>query len=85
MACSVPELDGKDQGEDGPKQACSFWFVSFSLPVTSGANLCPPFVLVFLCHIAFLWSYIFIYFFAFVFFAFIDSAALLRSTILRYA
>ena len=30
-ACSsMPERDGKDQGEESPKQACSCWFVRHS-------------------------------------------------------
>ena len=38
----MPERDGKDQGEDSPKQAGSCWFARPCWPVTSGANLYPP-------------------------------------------
>ena len=38
----MPERDGKDQGEDSPKQACSGWFARYSLLATSGPNLYPP-------------------------------------------
>ena len=38
--------DGKDQGEDSPKQACSCWFARHSWLATSGANLYPPGVFV---------------------------------------
>ena len=42
-ACSgMPERDGKDQGEDSPKQAGSRWFARPCCLATSGANLCPP-------------------------------------------
>ena len=42
-ACShMPERDGKDQGEDSPKQAGSYWFVRPCWLATSGANLYPP-------------------------------------------
>ena len=42
-ACSgMPERDGKDQGEDSPKQAGSCWFARPCGLATSGANLCPP-------------------------------------------
>ena len=42
MMSGMPERDGKDQGEDSPKQAGSCWFVRPSRLATSGANLCPP-------------------------------------------
>ena len=43
MACSdMPERDGKDQGEDSPKQAGSRWFARHSGLATCGANLYPP-------------------------------------------
>ena len=43
MICSsMPELDGKDQGEDIPKQAFSCWFARHSWLATSDANLYPP-------------------------------------------
>ena len=42
-ACSrLPERDGKDQGEDIPKQAGSCWFACPCCLATSGANLYPP-------------------------------------------
>ena len=42
-ACSrMPERDGKDQGEDSPKQAGSCWFASPCRLATSDANLNPP-------------------------------------------
>ena len=43
-ACSsgMPERDGKDQGEDIPKQAGSCWFARPCRLATSGANLYPP-------------------------------------------
>ena len=45
-ACSsMPERDGKDQGEDSSKQADSCWFARRSGLATSGANLYPPGVL----------------------------------------
>ena len=41
--CSgMPERDGKDQGEDCPKQAGSCWFARPCRLATSGANLYPP-------------------------------------------
>ena len=44
MPCgSMPERDGKDHGEDIPKQACSCrWFARHSQLATSGANLYSP-------------------------------------------
>ena len=43
MACSrMPEHDGKNEGEDSPKQACSCWFARHSCLARSGANLYPP-------------------------------------------
>ena len=39
---SMPEHDGKNQGEDSPKKACSCWFARRSSLVTGGANLYPP-------------------------------------------
>ena len=42
-ACSgMPERDGKDQGENIPKQAGSCWFARPCRLARSGANLCPP-------------------------------------------
>ena len=42
-ACSdMTERDGKDQGEDSPKQAGSCWFARLCRLATSGANLYPP-------------------------------------------
>ena len=42
-ACSVmSERDGKDQGEDSPKQAGSCWLARPCRSATSGANLYPP-------------------------------------------
>ena len=42
-ACSrMPERDGKDQGEDSPKQAGSCWFVRACWQSISGAKLYPP-------------------------------------------
>ena len=41
-ACSrsMPERNGKDQGKENPKQACSCWFARHSwLTAASGANL----------------------------------------------
>ena len=41
--CSgMPERDGKDQGENSPKQAGSCWFAHSCWLATSGANLFPP-------------------------------------------
>ena len=60
-ACSrMPERDGKDQGEDRPKQAGSFGFDRPCCLATSGANLFPPGVwrLVCRCHDVFFWCYI---------------------------
>ena len=37
----MTERDGKDQGEDNPKQAYSCWFPSHSWLDTNGANLYP--------------------------------------------
>ena len=42
---SMPERDGKDQGEDSPEQAGSCWFARRSGLATSSANLYPPGVL----------------------------------------
>ena len=39
---SMPERDGKDQGEGIPKQAGSCWFARPCWLATSGANLYPP-------------------------------------------
>ena len=42
-ACSsMPERDGKDQGEDSPKQVGSSWFARHSSLATSGTNLYAP-------------------------------------------
>ena len=42
-ACSgMPARDGKDQGEDNPKQAGSCWFARLCWLDTSGANQYPP-------------------------------------------
>ena len=61
-ACSsMPERDGKDQGKDGPKQACSCWFVRHSWLATSGANVYPPGVLLRLpMPFALLWRFWFV-------------------------
>ena len=41
--CScMSERDGKDQGDDSPRQAGSCWFARPCLPATSGANSYPP-------------------------------------------
>ena len=51
-ACSsMPERDGKDQGEESPKQACSCWFTRHSWLAISGANLYPPGR----CRVVFFW------------------------------
>ena len=43
MVCSgMSERDGKDQGEDSPKQAGLCWFARHSRLATSGTNLYPP-------------------------------------------
>ena len=39
---SMLERDGKDQGQESPKQACSGWFACHSGLATSGANLYHP-------------------------------------------
>ena len=39
---SMPERDGKGQGEDNPKQAGSRWCACHSWLATSEANLYPP-------------------------------------------
>ena len=38
----MPERDGKGQGEDSPKQACSCWFAPHSWLATGGASLYHP-------------------------------------------
>ena len=38
----MPKRDGKDQGEDSPKQAGSCWFARRCYLAASGANLYPP-------------------------------------------
>ena len=55
-ACSsIPERNGKDRGEDSPKQAGSCWFARHSsLATSSGANLYPPGG----CCVVFLWCYV---------------------------
>ena len=65
-ACSgMPERDGKDQGDDSPKQAGSCWFARHSRLATSGANLYPPGG----CRVIFLWRFTFVLFcFVFVYF-----------------
>ena len=42
VQCVMPERDGKDQGEDSPKQAGSYWLARPCRVATSGANLYPP-------------------------------------------
>ena len=84
-ACSgMPERDGKDQGEDSPKQTGSCWFARPCWLATSGANLCPPG----LCFADVMTSFSGVRFvlFCFVFrlYAFVEAAAL-RSIVLRYA
>ena len=90
-ACSgMHERDGKDQGEDRPKQAGSCWFAHLSLLtsshkwrelVSSGRLLCR-------CHNVFLWCHLcFVLFFTLLRFsssALVEAAAL-RSIVLRYA
>ena len=54
-ACSsMPECDGKNQGEDSPKQAGSCWFARHSSLATSGANLYPPGE----CRVVFFWRFV---------------------------
>ena len=42
VCSSTSERDGKDQGQDSPKQAGSCWFTRHSRLATSGANLYLP-------------------------------------------
>ena len=73
-ACSrMPERDGKNQGEDSPKQAGSFVLVR-SPSLTSHKWLVSSGRLVCRCHDVFLWCYLCF-----------DEAAALRSIVLRYA
>ena len=80
----TPERDHKDQGEDSPKQAGSCWFARPCRLATSGANSYPPGVwfadaMTSFSGVAFLF-----FCFVFVFYHFVDAAAL-RSSVLRYA
>ena len=62
----MPERDGKDQGEDSPKEAGLCWFARHSWSATSGANLYPPGG----CCVVFLWRYVCIVLFLFRIFLF---------------
>ena len=83
MACSrMPERDGKDQGEDIPKQVVlvrSPLLTShkWSEFVSSGHLICR-------CHVDFLWCYVCFVLFRFRLHTFIEAAAL-RSIVVRYA
>ena len=84
----MPERDGKDQGEDTPKQACSCWFACHSWSaISSGANLYPLRAFFFFfadrCHADFLRLYFCFVLFNFRLFAFIEATAL-RAIVLRY-
>ena len=86
-ACSsLPERDGKDQGNDSPKQACSCWFARHNSKLaSSGAILYPPGVFwVCRCRVVSLWRSVCFVLFRFRLFAFTE-AAVLRSIVLRYA
>ena len=89
-ACSsMPERDGKGQGENSPKQARSCWFAPYSWPVTSGTNLYPPefcfadTILPFY-GVTFFFLYFVLLFFVIIIFPSIEATAL-RSILLRYA
>ena len=83
--CSrMPERDGKDQGEDSPKQAGSCWFARPCWLATSGANLYPPGVwfadaMTFFSGVTFVFVLLRLRLYAFV------EAADLLSIVLRYA
>ena len=83
----MPERDGKDQGDDSPKQACSGWYARHSLLATSGANWCPRSV--WFADVKFSFSGVtFVLFFIFFRFRFglyaLIEAATIRSFVLRY-
>ena len=78
-ACSrMPELDGKDQREDSPKQAGSCWFARPRRELLSSGRL------VCRCHGVFPWCYVCFILLRFRLYAFVEAAAL-RSIVLRYA
>ena len=87
-ACSgMPERDGKDQGEDSPKQAGSCWFALVRSPLLTShkwRELVPSGRLVCRCYDVFLWCYVCFVLLRFRFYAFVEAAAL-RSIALRYA
>ena len=65
-AVVCPNVTGKDQGEDSPKQAGSCWFARPCSLATSGANSYPPGVwrLVCRCHevfFRFLFCFVFVF------------------------
>ena len=76
----MPESDGKNQGEDSPKQAGSCWFARRCWLATSGASLYPPGG----CRVVIIWCYVNFVFFRFRILAFTEAAALC-SIVLRYS
>ena len=83
MACSsMTQCDGKDHGEDSPKQAGSYWFARHVWLATYGANLFPPGG----CRVVFLWCYFCFVLFRFFFFLSLKPWPfhMLRSIVLQY-
>ena len=87
-ACSsMPKRDGdgKDQGEDSPKQASSCWFTHHSLISHKWRELVSSGRLVCRCYVVFLWCNVYSVLLRFLFFCFTEAATL-RSIffVLRY-
>ena len=79
----MPERDGKDQGEDSPKQAGSCWFARHRWLATCCANLYPPGV--WFADTVYFSGVTFVLFRFRLYALFIEAAALHSIAVLRYA